>query len=135
MTGFPGETDEDFAESLEFVKEIKFLKVHVFPYSEREGTPAARMDNSVPRHIREQRTVTVIKEADAIRRDFFEAQKGRTLSVLAEKETGGFYTGYTANYIPVKFTGDSVKDGEITDVFITDVDEDRCLGIKKSDVR
>ncbi|MBO4894522.1 MAG: tRNA (N(6)-L-threonylcarbamoyladenosine(37)-C(2))-methylthiotransferase MtaB [Clostridia bacterium] len=135
MTGFPGETDEDFLESLEFVKEIKFLKVHVFPYSEREGTPAARMDNSVPRHIREQRAVTAIKEADAIRRDFFEAQRGRTLSVLAEKETCGFYTGYTANYIPVKFTGDSVKDGEITDVFITDVDEDRCLGIKKSDVR
>ena len=128
MTGFPGETAEDFETSLEFVKEIGFEKVHVFPYSKREGTPAAKMTEQVEKAEKERRAKKVIEEAEKIRREYLSRQKGRTVCVLPEEYSKGFCRGYTANYTPVKVDCPPGKCGEIIRVKITGVEDDYCTG-------
>ena len=128
MTGFPGETQEDFEESLSFVKEIGFEKVHVFPYSRRDGTPAARMPEQVEKSEKERRAKKVIEEAEKIRQEFLKKQAGKTVSVLPEEYSKGFCRGYTANYTPVQIDCPPDKCGEIVKVEITGVDGDYCTG-------
>ena len=128
MTGFPGETQEDFEKSLAFVKEIGFEKVHVFPYSRREGTPAAKMAEQVEKAEKERRAKRVIEEAEKIRQEFLKRQKGRTVCVLPEEYSKGFCHGYTANYTPVKVNCPQEKCGELINVIITGVDGDYCTG-------
>lgn len=129
MTGFPGETAEDFETSLAFVKEIGFEKVHVFPYSRREGTPAAKMTEQVEKAEKERRAKKVIEEAEIIRRSFLKKQTGKTVCVLPEEYSKGFCHGYTANYTPVKVDCPPEKCGELINVKITGVDGDYCVGI------
>lgn len=128
MTGFPGETREDFETSLAFVKEIGFEKVHVFPYSKRDGTPAAKMPEQIEKAEKERRAKVVIEEAEKIRRNFLETQIGKTLSVLAEEYSKGFCRGYTSNYTPVRVDCPPGKCGELINVIITGVDGDFCVG-------
>ncbi|MBQ4339097.1 MAG: tRNA (N(6)-L-threonylcarbamoyladenosine(37)-C(2))-methylthiotransferase MtaB [Clostridia bacterium] len=127
MVGFAGETDEDFEASLRFVEEIGFEKVHVFPYSRREGTPAARMPNQVEKAEKERRACVMAAKAEEIRKAFLEAQVGKTLEILPEEfAKDGFIHGYTANYTPVKIKADIPCD-ELIKVKITQVDDDCCV--------
>ncbi|MGN1442202.1 MAG: tRNA (N(6)-L-threonylcarbamoyladenosine(37)-C(2))-methylthiotransferase MtaB, partial [Acutalibacteraceae bacterium] len=87
MVGFAGETDEDFKESLEFVKEIGFEKVHVFPYSVRKGTRAEKFSGQIDKATKEKRCHIMLSETEIIRRAFFDSQKGKTVSVLFESTT------------------------------------------------
>ncbi|MBQ6264940.1 MAG: tRNA (N(6)-L-threonylcarbamoyladenosine(37)-C(2))-methylthiotransferase MtaB [Clostridia bacterium] len=128
MTGFPGETQEDFEKSLDFVREIGFEKVHVFPYSKREGTPAAKMAEQVEKAEKERRAKRVIEEAEKIRQEFLKKQKGKTVAVLPEEYSKGFCHGYTANYTPVTVNCPPEKCGEIINVKITGVEGDYCTG-------
>lgn len=128
MTGFPGETQEDFEKSLDFVREIGFEKVHVFPYSKREGTPAAKMAEQVEKAEKERRAKRVIEEAEKIRQEFLKKQKGKTVAVLPEEYSKGFCHGYTANYTPVTVNCPPEKCGEIINVKITGVKGDYCTG-------
>lgn len=130
MVGFAGETDEDFIESLEFVKEIGFEKVHVFPYSIRKGTRAEKFGGQIDRATKEKRCHIMLTEAEKIRRDYFASQKGKTVSVLFESTTdGGYVHGHTPNYTPVKVRSDNDISGKILDVRIIGVcDDDSCLG-------
>ena len=128
MTGFPGESEKDFETSLAFVKEIGFEKVHVFPYSRRDGTPAAKMAEQVQKAEKERRAKKVIEEAEKIRQEFLKNQKGRTVLVLPEEYSKGFCRGYTANYTPVKVDCPQEKCGDIIRVKITGVDGDYCTG-------
>lgn len=104
MVGFPGETKEDFEQSMQFVKEIGFSQVHVFKYSPRKGTPAALMPDQVPPAEKERRSklmLELVKENHVL---FFEKYIGREMDVLFEqpvKEKEGYYEGLTVNYIPV----------------------------------
>ena len=127
MVGFPDETAEDFAESLEFVKKVGFEKVHVFPYSRREGTPAARMPNQVENAEKSRRAAIMIEETEKIRKAFLEAQIGKTLEVLPEEFHDGFVQGYTANYTPVRIFGAENAKG-IIKAEITSVEDDFCIG-------
>lgn len=127
MVGFPGETDSDFNISLDFVKKIGFEKVHVFPYSRRPGTPAARMSNQVDNALKQHRAEIMIDETEKIRREFLRNQIGRTLYVLPEENHNGTVQGYTANYTPVKILTDRLSK-EILKVKITGVEEDFCIG-------
>lgn len=130
MVGFPGETQEDFEASLAFVKKVGFEKIHVFPYSRRDGTPAARMTEQLPNAVKEKRAAEMAQAAAEIRRSFLLEQVGKTLEVLPEEHYGnGTAHGYTANYTPVCITGGKYSFGEITAVRITGVDDDRCVGI------
>lgn len=127
MVGFPDETAEDFAESLAFVKKIGFEKVHVFPYSRRDGTPAARMANQVENAEKSRRAAIMIEETEKIRKDFLVSQVGKILEVLPEEFHDGFVQGYTANYTPVRVVG-AKNEKEIIRAEIISVEDDFCIG-------
>lgn len=128
MVGFPWETDEDFEESLAFVKKIGFEKVHVFPYSPRENTPAAKMVQ-IDKSIKEQRSHKMIEETDKIRKSFLNNQIGKTVSVLFEScHNERFYDGYTANYTPVRVESEENLTSKILEVKLFFSDKDHCYG-------
>lgn len=130
MVGFPMETQEDFEESLSFVKKVGFEKVHVFPYSARPGTKAADYSPQVEKCVKEKRAAIMSSQCEKMRKAFFERQIGKTVSVLFESKTkDGFIGGYTENYTPVKVKSDSDICNEIKNVLITAVsDDDFCIG-------
>ena len=101
MTGFAGETEEEFKETLDFVNHIAFADAHVFQYSQRRGTPAARKPNQVSPEIKEQRSKAVINAVSKSRDTFQKKQAGKTVDVLFETVDDGIYEGKTANYITV----------------------------------
>lgn len=129
MVGFPDETAEDFEESLTFVKKVGFEKVHVFPYSRRPGTPAAKMANQVENAEKSRRAAVMIEETDKIRKDFLESQIGKTLEILPEEFHDGYVQGYTANYTPVRILG-AENGKEIIKAEIISVEDDFCIGRK-----
>lgn len=130
MVGFAGETDSDFEDSLNFVREIGFEKVHVFPYSIRTGTRAEKFTGHLPKAVKNKRASVMIEETEKIRREFFESQIGKTVSVLFETVTSdGYICGHTANYTPIKTKTPLNLCGEFKDVKITAVAEDDfCIG-------
>lgn len=132
ITGFPGETEEEFEKTREFVKKAGFLKVHVFPYSERNGTKAAEMEQ-LPKKVRTERAKILIKDSDALSFEFARSMEGKTLSVLAESEKDGVFSGYGENYVRVHFTGDGVLIGGIYNVKIKKAAPDGSVSGVKTD--
>lgn len=127
MVGFPDESESDFEISLNFVKKIKFEKVHIFPYSRRPGTAAAGMENQVGNSEKQRRAEIMAEKCEKIRKNFLKKQVGKTLQVLLEENHEGFARGYTENYIPVRVDGKSGL-GEIVNVKITGTDSLGCVG-------
>lgn len=130
MVGFNDENEEDFVKSLEFVKEIGFEKVHVFPYSERVGTAASKRGDNVPKQEKEKRAAAMIEAAQKIRHEYFSSIVGEDFVVLFENEVGdGIYQGYTKNYTPVRIKSDENIIGKEIKVTIKDFDinQDCCL--------
>jgi len=111
ILGFPGETEEDFEESLAFLKRIGFLRIHAFPYSEREGTPAASLKTGVvPMEVRRERTRKVITLGKELEKEYRQAHKGETVRVLVEQiDTNGIASGYSGNYLPFSSKDPSAK--------------------------
>jgi len=108
MVGFSGETDEDFNETVEFVKKVGFEKVHIFPYSVREGTRAAEFDGRISNKTKTQRAKILAEVCNTIRTDFLKSQIGKSYDILIEKSlSDGSLFGYTENYIPVIINPDS----------------------------
>ncbi len=122
ITGFPGETEEDFKESIEIVKECEFLKAHIFPYSERPGTRAASMEGSVQKGIRNERAVLLIKEADIVSKKYINSFIGKNASVLIEEVKDGYAYGYTENYIYLQIEG-NLKEGDVVTAKLTEISE------------
>lgn len=127
MTGFPGETDEEFAETLSFVREMGFARIHVFPYSEREGTIAQAMPGSVPKAVREARAAELIQLGERLSAAYIDGWIGRTAEVLFEEEMGEGASGYTREYIRVTARG--VRAGGIREVLLTDRDGEEAVGV------
>ena len=126
MVGFPTESEEDFADSVNFAKEIGFEKVHVFPYSPREGTRAAKLEQ-IEKSIKEKRSRIMIEETEKIRQKFLNSQVGKTVEVLLEtRHNDEFTEGYTKNYTPVKVKG-SHPCGKVVTAKITATDGDFCI--------
>ncbi len=129
MVGFPGETEEDFNESLEFAREIGFSKVHVFSYSVRKGTLAAEFEDQIPQEVKKQRSKVMISVTNKIREEFLNSQIGKTEPVLYEIQNNeGFFEGYTRNYTPVKVKSVHDLHGKIVMTKITGVDKESCIG-------
>lgn len=127
MVGFAGETENDFNETVEFVKKVGFEKVHIFPYSIRKGTRAADFANQVEKHIKEERVAKIHEVASEIRADFLKSQIGRTVLIIPESRSDGKYVfGYTANYTPVKAEGESLTVGVPVSVKIMSSDSEYC---------
>lgn len=105
IVGFPGETDEDFIDTYNYCKSIKFAKIHVFPYSDRNGTVASRITNKVPRSIAKERARKLIELSNELEKEYFDSFIGKEVEVLIEELIDGVYYGCTDNYIPIKLIG------------------------------
>lgn len=111
MTGFPGETEADFTEGMRFVEEMRFARCHVFPYSERGGTPAATMPGAVPPVERRERARRMIQACGAAQREYMAQFLGTAQPVLLDKRERDALSGYTDRYVRVR-----VPDGPLGDI-------------------
>ena len=117
IVGFPGETEAMFEESLAFAEKMSFSRMHVFPYSPRAGTIAAKMTDQVPEHIKKERVHRMQELAARKAHDFHRSFLGQTTKVLFETNTDGITDGLTDNYIRV-YTDSTVQTGEIYNVYL-----------------
>lgn len=130
IVGFAGETEEEFAESLAFVEKVGFLKVHVFPYSRREGTPGWSMPDQVDEQTKAARAKQMQQLSDRVRADICQKMNGRCEEVLLEKAVSGtVFTGYTKLYVPVAVSAPGKKAGEIVTVRLGEFDGQRCHAV------
>ncbi len=124
IVGFPGETEEEFMETYNFIKEHRFSELHVFPYSKRTGTPAARMEDQVDEEVKNERVHRLISLSDQLAKEYASTYEGEVLEVIPEEldkdnPTSGLYIGYTDNYLKVKFDATEDMIGKIVKVKIT----------------
>ena len=101
IVGFPNETDADFEKTYEFLKKIKFYKMHIFKYSPKKGTAAIKMKNQVDGKIKEERSKKLIELSNKNQNEYNESYIGKTVKVLFEEYKNGYFKGHTANYIMV----------------------------------
>lgn len=128
ISGFPGETDEDFADSLDIIDRVGFCKVHGFKYSVRKGTPAEKM-KQIPGDIKNNRAQALQKKAEEDALRFFDLCQGAVRSVLFEEQAGdGLITGYTDNYIKTYVPGDETMLNQFYDVKLVDRFKDGMKG-------
>ena len=102
IVGFPGETEEEFQETLDFVSRIKFTKVHVFPYSRRKGTKADTMPNQIPENIKKERVKRLIAFSNQLEKEYLDLFLNKEVEVLIEEEYSDYSLGHTGNYLKVK---------------------------------
>lgn len=126
IVGFPGETPEYFNETVEYAKKTGFMKVHVFPFSPREGTPAWNYDRKLGNAEKARRCKILQTECDKIRENFMRSLIGKTADVLFETPKDGVQHGYTKNYTPVAVKSDTALTGRILRVRITGIENDIC---------
>ncbi|MEG0803845.1 MAG: tRNA (N(6)-L-threonylcarbamoyladenosine(37)-C(2))-methylthiotransferase MtaB [Pygmaiobacter sp.] len=128
IVGFPGESDEDFLESKQFVERLHFLKVHVFSYSRRPGTRAAEMPDQVDESVKAQRSKAMIVAADTVRAEVIRSWDGAAEEVLLERPlSASSFTGYTKSYIPVVVAAPGHRQGDIVSVTVGSFDGNRCV--------
>ena len=123
IVGFPEETDEEFNETYKFLEEIKFYKMHIFKYSPRKGTPAARNKNQIDGNVKEERSNKLIELSNKNEEEYDKKYIGKEVQVLFEEEKKGLYKGHTQNYILVycksdenlenKVLSENIEDGKI----------------------
>ena len=127
IVGFPGETQEEFAQTLAFLEKCSFSAMHVFPYSKRPGTAAAAMPDQVPKGEREERARRAIALAARMKRRWLGEQAGRVLPVLFEEEKDGLWQGHAPNYALVRAKGEGLR-GRLLDVKITGAEGEALTG-------
>lgn len=128
IVGFPGETEEDFIESMDFINSMKFSKIHVFPYSKREGTKAATFDNQVDEKVKKDRARLLIKLSKKLEIEYMDKFMGKEVSFIPEVFDNGFVYGHTGNYLYVKANGtsDDLKKNKIVEII--DIDYPYVIG-------
>lgn len=129
LVGFPTESEADFCETVDFAKSIGFEKIHIFPYSKRNGTPAAAMPQ-LSNAIKDDRAKRLGAAAAEIRKEYLLKQVGKVYEVLFETEHPKFSEGYTKNYTPVRIYDGKDRKGKFINVLITDAGNDYCVGIE-----
>ena len=123
IVGFPGETDEEFNKTVEFLRNIKFYKMHIFKYSPRRGTVAEKMKDQVSSEIKDERSKVLLEMSDENEKDYQKSYLGKTVKVLFEEKDSDFYKGHTSNYIMVKAKSKDDLSGKILDVKLESLDE------------
>ncbi|MBO8128547.1 MAG: tRNA (N(6)-L-threonylcarbamoyladenosine(37)-C(2))-methylthiotransferase MtaB [Peptococcaceae bacterium] len=130
MVGFPGESRDQFERSLHFVRQMGFSRLHVFKYSPRRGTPAARYPGQVPAREKDRRSKEMLALGEELQHRFASRYVGRTMDVLVEQEYDReHYEGYTGNYLRVILPKDSLHIGDLAKVFIKTVEKGYLRGI------
>ncbi len=127
IVAFPGETEEEFQQSLDFIRKCGFASMHIFPYSRRPGTPADKMPGQHNNAVKEQRSREAIAVAEEMSRAYRENLAGTTQSVLFEEMDGAFYTGHAPNYVKVYASGGNLHN-QTRDVMVTSLYKDGVLG-------
>ena len=127
IVAFPGETEEEFAASLDFIRRCNFADMHIFPYSRRPGTPADKMPGQHNNATKEQRSKAAIAVAAEMSHAFRQGLVGKTVEVLFEEADGEYYTGHTPNYVKVYAAGQDLHN-QIRSVLVTEVYADGVLG-------
>ncbi len=115
IVGFPNETDEDFKKTYEFLKKIKFYKMHIFKYSPKKGTVAIKMKNQVDGKIKEERSKKLIELSNKNQNEYNESYIGKNVKVLFEEYKNGYFKGHTANYIMVNAKGKKEDEENVID--------------------
>ncbi len=133
IVGFPGETEEMFLSGYRFMEEMRFAEMHVFPYSKRTGTPAARMEDQVDEEVKNHRVHKLIKLSERMQLEYARPFVGKVLEVIPERAykeapDSGLYTGYTDNYLQVVFQGSEDMIGQLVKVKITEAGVNECKG-------
>lgn len=123
IVGFPGESEEEFAATYDFIKTVNFSQLHVFPYSPRKNTPAAKMKDQINDQVKHQRVEKLLELSKQLNKDFAVQQIGKTLKVLFEKQNGDYLIGHASDYLQVKVKTDQNLIGEIVNVKITKFDD------------
>ncbi|HOK62604.1 MAG TPA: tRNA (N(6)-L-threonylcarbamoyladenosine(37)-C(2))-methylthiotransferase MtaB [Soehngenia sp.] len=130
IVGFPGETDEEFKQTLDFVKKVGFSKIHVFKFSPRKGTKAYSMEGQIPSNVKEERSKILIELSDNMMSDFHKKLIGKKADVLFEsKYKEDFYEGYTTNYVRVIKKSETDLVGQIERVTLKEISDDKMLAI------
>jgi len=129
IVGFPGETDEEFNKTYQFLKEIKFYKMHIFKYSPRKGTKAAVMPNQINGDIKEERSKKLIELSDRNEIEYNKSYIGKNVEVLFEEEKDGMYKGHTQNYIMVYCQSKEKLDNKIIDVVCEEAEKEHIIAI------
>lgn len=131
MVGFPGETDEEFKNTLKFCEEISFAEAHIFKYSIRKGTVAEKMNNQIPPEIKDTRSKELIALTQKTKNDFLNSHIGKSVEVLFEREhkgVSGIYEGKTDNYITLVTTSKKDISGEFKTVKINSIKKGIAVG-------
>jgi threonylcarbamoyladenosine tRNA methylthiotransferase MtaB len=124
IVGFPGETEEEFMETYRFIENHKFMELHVFPYSKRTGTPAAKMEDQVPEDIKNERVHKLISLSDQLAKEYASDYEDTVVEVIPEEAfkdepEKNLFVGYTPNYLKVVFEGSEDMIGKLVKVKIT----------------
>ena len=132
IVGFPSESEEDFEECIDTIKKIGFTKLHVFPYSDREGTVASKMENKVPGNVKKNRVKKLLEISKNLEIDYMNKHIGFDVSFIPEVYENGYLIGHTPNYLMVKSLGDKSLLKQEVIVKISKVEYPYCLGEIKS---
>ena len=127
IVAFPGETEEEFRQSLEFIRKCGFADMHIFPYSRRPGTPADKMPGQHNNATKEERSRAAIAVAEEMSRAYRESLIGTKLEVLFEEKDGAYFTGHAPNYVKVYMEGEGLHN-VLRTVTVTEVYEDGVIG-------
>jgi threonylcarbamoyladenosine tRNA methylthiotransferase MtaB len=121
IVGFPGETEEEFQQTIDAVKEFNFSHVHTFKYSVRKGTRAERLENHIPEKIKNERSLRIRVLSEENKQKYFESFIGKSQEVLIEKITQGIASGYGQNYIPVRFKAPGLERNTVHSIRLAEI--------------
>lgn len=127
IVGFPGETEEEFNKTYEFLKQIKFYKMHIFKYSPRKGTKASIMENQINGETKEKRSKKLIELSNKNQLEYNNQYIGKKIEVLFEEEKNGIYEGHTQNYIMVKYKTKEKLENKIKEIKCKTAKEDHIM--------
>ncbi len=131
IVGFPGETQSDFEDSLDACRQIGFSKIHMFPFSPRKTTPAAEMEDQIPKHIKQQRGRAVQELETTLRSKYFQSLVGQDLQLLVEDvDAQGVARGTSCRYAPVTVVQGQLQDNDLTTVRVVSAQSDHVVGTK-----
>lgn len=123
IVGFPGETEQEFEETLAFVEKCRFLYIHIFPYSDRKDTAASKMDGKLSLEEKTKRCASLNKKMLEIRREILKGYIGTKMPVLCETTKNGLVHGYTPNFIETRFENKTAKPNDIIEVTLSEIEE------------
>ena len=128
IVGFPNETDKDFEETFNYLKKIKFYKMHVFKYSPRRGTVAAGMKNQIDSKVKEERSKRLINLSNLNEKEYLNKYIGKNIQVLFEEKDGEYIKGHTGNYLLAKAIGEENNLNQIVEMKVIGIEKEKLIG-------